>query len=221
MERKYFLVICRSDSSEPIAVSRLHASTDGSVQWQVSADDGSGDGSRSLDDLRRSFKANFASWLDTLGQESAQAQQLKQAVTSWEKLRPDGMRAYRVSVSNCTDTIFLLIEEQEDGEPSFQATALLRLGNRRLFLEQEGQLVQHDSVLSVLDFYCREQRKGFGLLLMSQALSHLSTSAARLAFDRPSPAMLAFLCKHFGLIDARRQHNNFVIFDDFFKDASV
>lgn len=38
----------------------------------------------------------------------------------------------------------------------------------------------------------------------------------QLAYDRPSPKLVAFLRKHCGLIEFFPQPNNFVIFDDYF-----
>lgn len=40
---------------------------------------------------------------------------------------------------------------------------------------------------------------------------------AQLAYDRPSPKLMAFLAKHFGLTKFRPQNNNYVIFDDYFE----
>ena len=39
----------------------------------------------------------------------------------------------------------------------------------------------------------------------------------KLAYDRPSPKLIKFLQKHFGLTHFVPQNNNFVIFDEFFK----
>lgn len=38
----------------------------------------------------------------------------------------------------------------------------------------------------------------------------------QLAYDRPSPKLIAFLRKHCGLTEFFPQPNNFVIFDDYF-----
>ena len=44
--------------------------------------------------------------------------------------------------------------------------------------------------------------------------------ARSLAYDRPSPKMLPFLRKHYGLIDYNEQPNNFVVFDDYFENGA-
>jgi len=44
--------------------------------------------------------------------------------------------------------------------------------------------------------------------------------ARSLAYDRPSPKMLPFLRKHYGLRDYNEQPNNFVVFDDYFENGA-
>ncbi len=39
---------------------------------------------------------------------------------------------------------------------------------------------------------------------------------AKLAYDRPSPKLLAFLKKHYGLVDYVPQNNNFVVYNQYF-----
>ena len=41
--------------------------------------------------------------------------------------------------------------------------------------------------------------------------------ASELGYDRPSPKLLGFLKKHYGLQRYSPQANNFVVFDDYFK----
>lgn len=40
---------------------------------------------------------------------------------------------------------------------------------------------------------------------------------ARLAYDRPSPKLQAFLARHYGLRAFQPQNNNFVVFDRYFE----
>lgn len=42
--------------------------------------------------------------------------------------------------------------------------------------------------------------------------------AVELAYDRPSPKMIRFLQKHFGLSSWETQQNHFVIFDEFWRE---
>ena len=53
----------------------------------------------------------------------------------------------------------------------------------------------------VLDFYVHEslQRQGVGLRLFEFMLENENLPAHKYAYDRPSPKLLGFLRKHFGL----------------------
>lgn len=211
--RQYFLIRGRTDRCEPSAINRLVRLDDGSG-WLTVRDDGDG----SYEDLAASVRSQFIEWIDTLGQESAVAQNLKQPITCWEKIRPDGPKAY--SPVKIVDWIYLIVENicTSDGT-IFEPNAFLRFGCRSLFLEREGQLVKRESTFCALDFYCRLQRQGIGLLLFSEALNHHNISASHVAFDRPTSAMVDFLQKHFSLSDPVLQHNRFVIFSHFFDDV--
>ena len=72
--------------------------------------------------------------------------------------------------------------------------------------------------LCVLDFYIYEkiQRSGFGRKIFDKMLENENADPAKLAYDRPSPKLIGFLRKHFGLVDYIPQNNNFVIFRDYF-----
>ena len=71
----------------------------------------------------------------------------------------------------------------------------------------------------MLDFYVSEewQRRGIGRRLFDHMIACEQTTPELVAYDRPSPKLLAFLRKHFGLQQFAPQRNNFVIFDAFFK----
>jgi len=53
----------------------------------------------------------------------------------------------------------------------------------------------------VLDFYVDNsvQRGGYGKLLFDAMLEYQKVGPAKLAYDRPSPKLIAFMAKHFGL----------------------
>merc|ERR1711862_13064 len=72
--------------------------------------------------------------------------------------------------------------------------------------------------LCVLDFYVHEscQRIGIGKCLFDAMLEQEGASPPALGYDRPSPKLLMFLERHFGLSRYQPQNNNFVIFDDYF-----
>lgn len=43
----------------------------------------------------------------------------------------------------------------------------------------------------------------------------------KLAYDRPSPKLLGFLAKHYGLKGFSPQANNFVVFDRYFQGSGI
>ena len=72
------------------------------------------------------------------------------------------------------------------------------------------------------------QREGWGKAVFDVMLGDLSSTkfkgkdpahvASMLAYDRPSPKMLPFLSKKFGLNKFYQQSNNFVVFDEFWRE---
>ena len=70
----------------------------------------------------------------------------------------------------------------------------------------------------VLDFYVHEscQRQGLGKELFERALSYYNCEPAKVAYDRPSPKLLSFLSKHYGLKRYVPQNNNFVVYSQYF-----
>jgi len=42
----------------------------------------------------------------------------------------------------------------------------------------------------------------------------------KLAYDRPSPKLIGFMAKHFGLKSFMPQNNNYVVFDEYFNRAA-
>eukprot|EP00434_Breviolum_minutum_P041622 symbB.v1.2.037027.t1/scaffold5360.1/size28108/4 len=136
--------------------------------------------------------------LDALGEGSRHAQGLGKAVTAgWQPLS--------------SNRIYVLYNHRA-------ALGLLKVGPKRLFVsrgEKEG-LVEI-SPLCVLDFYVVEghQRGGMGRQLFDQMLSREDVKAERLGYDRPSPKLIGFLRKHFGLVQYQPQANHFVVFDKY------
>ncbi|CAG2177988.1 unnamed protein product, partial [Oppiella nova] len=151
--------------------------------------------------------SQLSEWIDTLGEESAKAQLLKQSITSYNKL---------IDERN-DDKIYLLLKVDQNVS-NCSAVGFVRLGARNLWFSDKSNtnLTQFQNCFCILDFYIRDQRQGLGFVLISSVMRSVSTSAAQFAYDRPTEAMLAFLRKHFGLRQALPQHNHFVIFDDFF-----
>ena len=98
---------------------------------------------------------------------------------------------------------------------------LLKVGHKQLFhYDAHGRVHELRDQVSVLDFYVHEQfqRGGFGKVLFGAMLQHEGLPPERFAYDRPSPKLIGFLRKHYGLQDFVPQQNKFVIFEQFFSD---
>eukprot|EP01052_Picozoa_sp_SAG31_P033658 SAG31_NODE_3832_length_3839_cov_7.354813_2_plen_304_part_00 len=100
---------------------------------------------------------------------------------------------------------------------------MIRVGKKHLFIQHNGK--QHVEVepLCLLDFYVHEsrQRSGYGHELFTHVLRMERVEAHALGYDRPSPKLLAFLRKHFGLTAFTPQANNFVLFHQYFRPPSA
>eukprot|EP00951_Prasinocladus_malaysianus_P010605 scaffold78004_cov45-Prasinocladus_malaysianus.AAC.1 len=85
-------------------------------------------------------------------------------------------------------------------------------------LAQDSGALKEITPLCVLDFYIHEscQREGLGHMLMEFMLKDAHETPVNLAYDRPSPKLLSFLSKHYGLRDFLPQNNNFVVFRQYF-----
>ena len=95
---------------------------------------------------------------------------------------------------------------------------ILKVGPKRLFIAKTtGGGIEEMEPCCVLDFYVHEtaQRGGWGSLLFNTFLESESRHPARLAYDRPSPKLIAFLAKHHNLRSYARQNNNFVVYDEY------
>lgn len=119
--------------------------------------------------------------IDALGRDSARAQGLKEAITSFSKF----------VTSDPPQTLFLLYQ---DGEPR----GLLKIGRKTLWFHDGSELRQH-TPLCVLDFYVSTQRQRCGIELFKAMLDHQGASADTVAYDRPSEKLKMFLNKHFKL----------------------
>lgn len=128
--------------------------------------------------------------LDVVGERSAQAQGLRQAITSGKKFR-----------QTQDQTAYLLVDRFGNGGRG-SVVGLLKVGRRKLFLlDQQG--TAHEMVpFCVLDFYVAErmQRSGHGRRLFEAVLAREGIDPRYMAVDRPSVKLLSFLKKHYGLV---------------------
>lgn len=137
--------------------------------------------------------------IDEMGKASSKAQGLSHVITSTSKFMGTNQRLY--------------IKVHES-----RAEGILKVEERNLFYRNSSGSCKEISPLCVLDFYVHEsvQRKGIGKELFIHMLKHEQVEAPRLAYDRPSPKLLKFLDKHYGLTGFVPQNNNFVVFDKYF-----
>jgi len=171
-----------------------------------------------LDDkfFRGRISDNLMNVLDTVGKKSAIAQGLKKPVT------------YGAPCSLLGQRLYLMVDDKK-------ALGFIKVGPKRLYVSLPALYAargNHTDVkdalkelnpVCVLDFYVHEscQRTGLGRLLFDSMLEGEGLSPAQLAYDRPSNKFLPFLRKHFGLSSYTPQNNNFVIFDEYYKQQQA
>ncbi|XP_072777200.1 alpha-tubulin N-acetyltransferase 1 [Taeniopygia guttata] len=146
--------------------------------------------------------------IDELGKASAKAQGLSTPVTSAARMESNRHVLYML---------------RDTRPPRGAVLGFLKVGYKKLFLlDQDGSHVEVEP-LCVLDFYVHEsqQRRGLGRELFREMLQRERMAPQRLAVDRPSPKLLGFLDKHFGLCRPIPQVNNFVIFEGFFSTRTA
>jgi len=157
----------------------------------------------SLADRRGSaqWAAQMTTVIDTMGRLSAQAQGLHGPITTRARLAP-GQRVYLHADQN-------------------RAMGILKVGPKRLFIRGATGDMREIEPLCVLDFYVHEsvQRTGVGHTLFDVMLATEQVSPHRLGYDRPSPKLLAFLKRHYGLTGYVPQANKFVVFDAYFDET--
>jgi len=159
--------------------------------------------------------AALAALLNRLGELSAIAQGLFDA-----KHKPSPVTTC-AQLAHSQHRVYVSLLHDDTGERCL--AGLLKVGEKQLFhWDARGVMHQLSDMPSVLDFYVQErwQRQGVGRRLFEQVMQREQTGPSQLAYDRPSPKLLAFLRKHFGLAHFVPQHNKFVIFDDFFSDRA-
>ena len=156
------------------------------------------------------LRRQVATVLDVMGEASARAQGLKNPITSGTKMQ------------NTESQIAYILVDKFGNNGHGSVIGLLKVGKKKLFLlDEEGN---HSEMLPlcVLDFYIVEdhQRLGCGKRLFECMLSNERTEPRNLAIDRPSPKLISFLKKHYGLVHTIPQINNYVIYTGFFKNQA-
>jgi GNAT superfamily N-acetyltransferase len=141
--------------------------------------------------------------IDIAGRESARAQSLPSTITTSTKF-----------FSSSDNKLYLKIDQQK-------VVGILKIGIRRLFYSNEIGRIIEISPLCLLDFYIHEryQRSGYGKELYEFMLRTEGVSPNKIAIDRPSSKLVAFMRKHYGLSDFIPQNNNFVVYRQFFSGS--
>lgn len=158
---------------------------------------------------------HFSGDLNELGFQSGVAQNLSGPITSAEKLLQNPEQCLIAA---------------RDG--SGHMVGFLKYGFKDLFFyNKKGKVLEFPGCICLLDFYvCSTlQRHGCGITLFREFLSQMETRWAGseaekmgirfgpeiIAYDRPSPKLLAFMAKHYGLRKPDLQPNRYTIFEGF------
>lgn len=143
--------------------------------------------------------------IDDLGHRSAKAQGLGAVITTVRKMLYTDQRLYI---------------HRSDRE----INGMLKVGRKNLFIRDYATGKMNEiNPLCVLDFYVHEsvQRGGIGKQLFEEMLRRERADPASFGYDRPSPKLIGFLRKHYGLVDFDPQPNNFVVFKAYFTKAAT
>eukprot|EP00441_Pelagodinium_beii_P036499 CAMPEP_0197652584 /NCGR_PEP_ID=MMETSP1338-20131121/34540_1 /TAXON_ID=43686 ORGANISM="Pelagodinium beii, Strain RCC1491" /NCGR_SAMPLE_ID=MMETSP1338 /ASSEMBLY_ACC=CAM_ASM_000754 /LENGTH=401 /DNA_ID=CAMNT_0043227495 /DNA_START=66 /DNA_END=1268 /DNA_ORIENTATION=- len=162
----------------------------------------------------RSRSQDLCEVMEAVGKKSAVAQGLRKPVTLGHPYLL-GQRIYLMA----------------DGRA---ALGFIKVGTKRLYVapphpssQVKGGLGRSDvkdalreiNPMCALDFYVHEscQRHGYGKTIFETMLRAEGLLPAQLAYDRPSPKLIGFLAKHYGLTEYMPQNNNYVVFDDYYQ----
>ncbi len=170
-----------------------------------------------INSLNKNGLAHFSGELDDLGRQSGIAQNLTGPITSIEKLLQN------------SDQCLITARDQAG-----HLVGYLKYGFKDLFFyNKKGKVTEFPSCTCLLDFYVSHklQRNGVGLALFREFLARMdeqwasSASASTtgierfgpevVAYDRPSPKLISFMRKHYGLTQPDLQPNRYTIFEGF------
>ncbi|KAL0039128.1 hypothetical protein WJX77_008700 [Trebouxia sp. C0004] len=144
--------------------------------------------------------------VDTFGRKSCRSQGLSAVITDLYRLQTTDHKLY------------LAISQKAGRLTVFGG---IKTGSKKLFIRVETGAFCEIEPICVLDFYVNEdyQRQGLGKHLFEHCLAAERQTAASVGYDRPSPKLLAFLRKHYGLAQHIPQSNNFVVFSAYFQST--
>lgn len=156
------------------------------------------------------MKNTLSKAIDAIGEESANAQGLKRVITTVEKLQ-----------DSPTHVLYVL-KDPNGHYGEGEVIGILKVGKKHLYLYDELDSVHECEPLCVLDFFVKpeRQRSGYGKFMFDYMLNDLKVDVNELAIDGPSPKMILFLQRNYGLDHMMRQTNNFAISTGFFANGS-
>ena len=145
-----------------------------------------------------SVQQRVSAVLDVMGEASAKAQGLKQPITSGSKMRLSE-----------DQTAYILVDRAGGHNGRGSVVGLLKMGRKKLFLADDRGETREMTPLCVLDFYVEEkrQRTGLGRRLFEHMVGQEGVHPKYMAVDRPSGKLIAFLKKHYGLVNRVHQVN--------------
>ncbi|GAB6021946.1 Alpha-tubulin N-acetyltransferase 1 [Chamberlinius hualienensis] len=163
---------------------------------------------RSLSPNQRDVIERISVVINRMGEASAKAQGLHHTITTYNKLL------------ECDQTLYLV---KDDINNKCVVVGILKVGRKKLFLQDSEEKLHEMDPLCVLDFYIHEnyQRKGCGLKLFEYMLKDQNSMVYELAIDRPSEKLQLFMKKHYKhLGEPVHQRNNFTIYNQIFSMTS-
>ncbi|XP_078422869.1 alpha-tubulin N-acetyltransferase 1 isoform X1 [Cetorhinus maximus] len=167
-------------------------------------------GRRTNSSNRTTFEYQLATVLDTMGEASAKAQLLSAPITNALRMQSNRHRLY-------------LLKDGHANHGKGATIGFLKVGHKKLFVLDGRGAHNEMEPLCVLDFYVHVslQRHGYGKELFDYMIQYEGIKPHHLAIDRPSSKFLCFLRKHYGLAATIPQVNNFVVFENFFRDRQM
>ena len=138
--------------------------------------------------------------IDSMGRASSIAQGLPSTITTSSRF-----------FNSSDNKLYLKIHANK-------VVGILKTGVRKLFYTNEIGRMLEITPLCLLDFYIHEtcQRSGFGKELYEFMLKTECTTPNKLAIDKPSHKLLAFMRKYYSLSDFVSQNNNYVVYKQYF-----
>eukprot|EP00854_Cymbomonas_tetramitiformis_P025789 gene25789-31549_t len=138
--------------------------------------------------------------IDLAGQNSAKAQGLGAVITDFQKVR-----------GNSDHTLYILAKVHS--QQKVEILGILKVGAKNLFIQSATGAWKEMKPLCVLDFYVHESCQEIQLIKLDELVWR--------EYDRPSPKLMGFLAKHYGLKNYVPQSNNFVVFQQYWEHAAA